>query len=138
MIDPDTKKRLTALLQLGCAHETAAAFCSLSTAEMKEAINADPDWRRDVERSEASCEVSHLSKLQEALQDSKNWRISQWWLESRWPERYARKANTVTDDQLAIFVDAIATVLADEIADENERQQVVVRLAELLAVIQSD
>ena len=137
MLDNDTKNHLIALLQNGCERDTAAHFCGLSAADVQQAIDGDEVWRRDVLRAEAAYEFRHLQKLQQAAGDSKNWRISVWCLESRWPERYARRAFTVAPQQLRQFVDQLAGVLNDEVSDVDCRERVLNKLATLVGEVES-
>jgi hypothetical protein len=128
----ETKQQLAALLQLGCGRETAAAFCGVDSCEVEREIESDSDLLREIRRSEARFEVAHLRKLQKAAEGEKNWRISVWWLERRWPERYARKAHAITIQQLEQFTDNLAEVLTDDLDDDHCREQIARRLKSLL------
>ncbi len=128
---PEIKRQLTALFAIGCDIETAADFCGVVVADVLSELERDAAWQYDLKRAVAGFEIQHLQKLQAAARDEKNWKLSQWWLEGRWPERYARKADVVTTTELTKFVATIGEIVGDEITDDELRDRVLARLEAL-------
>ncbi len=126
---PETKRQLAALLAIGCDIEKSADFCGVVVADLLSELETDVAWQYDLKRAVAGFEIQHLQKLQAASRDEKNWKLSQWWLEGRWPDRYARKADVVTTSELTKFVATIGEILGDEITDNELRDRVLAKLA---------
>lgn len=82
---------VVAAVRLGCDRATAARCAGWTMAQLDRRLAADEDFRREIERSEAVLELSHLRNVQAAAKDEKNWRASVWWLERSMPARYGKR-----------------------------------------------
>ena len=110
MNDTD-KAKVTGVLTLGADRATAAAYVGRTLDELHKQVEEDEQFGRDVRQAEAHAEVAHLKAVHDAAGDSKNWRASTWWLQAHHPDRYARKPNQVSEQQLNDFVERIVIEL---------------------------
>jgi hypothetical protein len=131
-ISSEEQARVLGVLTVGCDRETAAAYIGRSPDDITRAMRNDPSFAKEVRRTEASVEVSHMRNLRDAAKDPKNWRISVWWLERRCPERYgARTPGTVTTKQLRAFIQIVGENLNTDIRDPIDRERVAGRLRQV-------
>jgi hypothetical protein len=131
-ISSEEQARVLGVLAVGCDRETGAAYIGRSPDDITRAMRNDPSFAKEVRRTEASVEVSHMRRLRDAAQDPKNWRISAWWLERRCPERYgARTPGSVTTKQLKAFIQVVGENLNTDIRDPIDRERVAGRLRQV-------
>jgi hypothetical protein len=125
----EQKGRICGVLSVGCDWTTGAHIVGCSLADIRRAMQHDPQFSTSVRRSEAHAELSHMRTIQEAAKDAKNWRASVWWLERRAPERFgSRKAGAVTARQLKAYIGVLADVLAGRDAVGGSREETLARL----------
>lgn len=114
----DQRRRVIAALTIGASRDTAAAYVGVTRRELEEALAGDEGFAAEAQKSEATAEVSHLRNIHEAIKDQKNWRASVWWLKQTHPERYDRKPENITDEQLREFIhqllDKVSAVIPEE------------------------
>lgn len=131
-MEDQTRQQLTAVLTIGADRPTAAAYCGMTLPELETEIAGSEQLTREVARAEATAELKHLRTVHAAAEDPKNWRASVWWLRSRMPDRYGRKPDTVTNDELTEFAEQFFAAVADELDEEN-LDRVKARVDRLLA-----
>lgn len=130
-LTPAQKSQVCSVLAVGCDRQTAVDYVGCSLAELRRALVADRSFLALVRRTEASIELTHMNNVKKAADSQKAWRASVWWLERRSPERYARRADSVTPGQLRAFVELVGDVLDETVRDADDRRHVLARLAEL-------
>ena len=85
------KDEFCAAISLGCDRETARKFQGWTQEQLSLAIDNDPKFHQKLQRAEATAELTHVRNLNSAAAEPKNWRVSVWWLERRWPQRYGKR-----------------------------------------------
>ena len=123
------KAEICGVLSVGCDRQTAADFVGCALADIRRAMQHDPQFLARVRRAEASAELSHMRNVQESAATKKQWRASVWWLERRSPERFARRAGAITARQLKAFVAIVSDAIQNEVQNAEDRQRTLVRLA---------
>jgi hypothetical protein len=124
----EQKAQICGVVSVGCDWQTAANFTDCSLAGIRRAMRLDPRFAASVRRAEAGAELSHMRTIQKACEDPKNWRTSVWWLERRAPERFARRADVITTEQLKAFVAMLIDTLNSGQPTSSERSQLIARL----------
>lgn len=125
----EQKREVCTIAAVGCDRQIAARYLGCGVADLQAALEADPDFARDLAQAEAGAELVHMQNLKEAAQEEKNWRASVWWLERRSPDRYGRRdARAVSAAQVQRFVEALAAIIAEEVRHAEDRQRLLSRL----------
>jgi hypothetical protein len=127
-LSDEQQAQVCGILSVGCDRQTAADFIGCSLADICQAMQQDSEFLASVLRAEASAELSHMRNVQAVAKDKKEWRASVWWLESRSPERFARRSGAVTARQLKAFVKILVDTLSSEVTDADDRRRIIVRL----------
>ncbi|QDT01279.1 hypothetical protein [Adhaeretor mobilis] len=130
-LTPDQQEEVCRIALLGCDRETACLYVDCTQVELRDALNRDTAFRKRLRKAEANAEVSYMNTIHEAVKDSKNWRASVWWFERRNPERFARKAATVTARDLAAATAQFAAFVNEEIHDREDRERLLTRLDDI-------
>jgi hypothetical protein len=116
-------------LHVGCDRESAAKFARTTWAEVHAAMQADATFAARLRYEESLVELLHMTQLRKASEKEANWRISVWWLERLYPERYGpRGAGSIGPRELRKFMEQLGTVLIDEVHDVEDRERLVRRL----------
>jgi hypothetical protein len=114
------KREVCSIVLLGCDRVTACYFLGLDPEQLRREMADDAVFARQVLRAAASVEMHHMRCLHQASQDPKQWRVAQWWLERRAPDRYAaRRPNAISHEQLDTLLDRIAQIIVAEVSDEG-------------------
>lgn len=136
LLADEQKGQICGILSVGCDRETAANFVGCSIADIGRAMRLDPAFASSILRTEAGAELSHMSNVQQAAKEAKNWRASIWWLERHSPERFGpRGAGEVTVRQLRAFIDTLVGILSDEIHVEEDRRRVTAKLGQAISTL---
>lgn len=125
------------VLSVGCDRQTAVDIVGCSLRRLRSAMQSDAAFAARVRRAEASAELTHMRNVQELAQAKKDWKASVWWLERRAPERFARRAGSVTPRQLKAFIAVVSETLQEAIASAEDRGRVAERLRELADEVDS-
>jgi hypothetical protein len=125
----EQKGRIYGILAVGCDRQTAADYIGCSLADLRNMMQRDSAFAKDVRRAEAEIELKHMNIVQETARDKKEWRASVWWLERRSPERFGRRtAGAVTARQLKAYIAVLCDLLREGIPNDKERQTIIDRL----------
>lgn len=122
-IDKGTRETIGAMLAIGCDLRMAAWVVGRSPAEVKALIEEDKAFLREVQKGHSHFDYKHLSHLDKAAKDPKNWRVSMWLLERLRPERYEKqRPRTIKESQLMPLLRSMADALVDGLSDEAARE----------------
>ncbi|MEX2171857.1 MAG: hypothetical protein WD851_21230 [Pirellulales bacterium] len=77
------------LLAHGATLNFVAHFLGCSKRTIQAEARRDPEFRADLERADTEGAITVLRQFHEASR--KNWRASKWFLQERFPERFARR-----------------------------------------------
>ena len=134
MITETQQQDICRIVLKGCDRETACAYVDCTQPELRETLSENEEFGRRLRRSEAEAELRHMERIEAASKDEKNWRVSVWWFERRSPERFARRAATVTVSDVNQVIDQLEVLIAEEIKDATERQRLLTRLERIYRV----
>jgi len=127
------------MVSMGCDRETAYKYLGVTAAELRNELEQDQNFKKQLLRAEATSEFHHMRNMHNATKDEKHWRASVWWLERRSPERYARRApDAVTEAQLRQIIEALADAIAGEVANHEDRHRLLERLTQVAQRLQDD
>ncbi len=129
----DSQRRdLLAALSVGCDCETAAHYAGREPGELRQALDNDQQFARDVRQAQARVEITHMRNIYTAAGDVKNWRASVLWLERRAPDRFGpRKGRSSRPRERRTLVDELAKLIARDVKDQRDRQRLLAQLATL-------
>lgn len=125
------KEQVLSVLRLGCRRQTALDFAGIDAAELHAEMQHDPVFASDVLHAEAVAEVQHMSRIQAAAKDDRNWRASAWWIERQRQDVAASDASP-TRLHVVELVERLAQVIVTVLVDEELRQTL---LEQLLAAV---
>ena len=98
-ITDQQKDEFCAAISLGCDLETARKFQGWTQEQLSMALDGDPKFHQKLHRAEATAELTHVRNLNSAAAEPKNWRVSVWWLERRWPQRYGKRITRTSNEK---------------------------------------
>ena len=90
-LSDEQRRQILAVLRIGGDRETAVRVVGQTKASLQTALVNDPQFAQDVRQAEAAAKLIHMQNIHNAAQDPRDWRASQWWLERRYPARFARQ-----------------------------------------------
>lgn len=125
------KIEVCSILSVGCDRQTAADYIGCTLADLRRAMGADAAFLASVRQAEAGIELVHMRNVQQIATKKPEWRASVWWLESRSPERFARRAGTITPRQLRAFVAVLCDAVQQNVQNADDRARVIARLTTL-------
>jgi hypothetical protein len=129
VLTSEQKSQITAVISVGCDWRTAADYAGCKLADIRRAMQNDPQFAADLRRSQARIELNHMQTIRKAAEEPKNYRASMWWLERHAPERFGpRSAGVVTARQLKAYLAILASVLNGGDDGPMQRSEVLERL----------
>lgn len=128
MLTETQQQDICRIVLKGCDRETACGYVQCTQPELRETLSEDQAFGRRLRRSEAEAELRHMERIEQAAKDEKNWRVSVWWFERRSPERFARRAGTMTQADVNQVIDQLEVLITEGIRDEEERLRLLDRL----------
>jgi hypothetical protein len=115
ILDSEKRAKIVTVLTLGGTFALAAQHVGCSRVTIFRTAKRDPDFRKELDNAMASTEIQFLQTIQAAGKD--NWQAAKWALQHMHPDRYARKAFTMSladvKDLISQLLDAIAEVIRD-------------------------
>jgi hypothetical protein len=119
----EQKGRICGILSVGCDRQTAADYIGCSLSDLRNLMEHDAAFAKDIRHAEAEAELKNMRNVQDTAREKKEWRASVWWLERRSPERFGRRtAGSVTARQLRGYFTLLTQMLDDRFPDAKERQ----------------
>ena len=132
MLTEQQQREFVAVLATGCPAQTAAAAVGASLAELTATLRANREFAVQAARVEALLEVAHMKNIRHTSLHAHNWRASVWWLERRYPEKYARgNPQAVSPEVFRQLLRDVANAVNDEVGDERDRTRLTSRLTTL-------
>lgn len=118
------KAQICTVLSIGCDRQTAVDYTGCSLKQLRNAMRNDTAFATELRRAEASAELTHMRNVQELAKVKKDWKASVWWLERRAPERFARRAGSLTARQLKTFVAILSERLQENLANAKDQARI--------------
>ncbi len=132
VLDEAKKREICAILAVGGTRTTAAAYVGCHPNTIRNTELRDEAFAQALEQAESKHEVAQLSYINNAGKEGRHWRAAAWALENRYPGRYGRrKADRFTLEQVTHVLTQFAGVILDEVSEDDPRQRILERLAEL-------
>jgi hypothetical protein len=123
------KQNIIHLLSVGCSRSTAAHYVNCDPKTIYNTARRDPDFAERVARAENTAEFVFLTRIREAGKEPRYWRSAAWGLERMFPDRFgSRSPDSVTPQQLAVFIGRLSEILVEEIPVAKFRKMVLARL----------
>jgi hypothetical protein len=137
-LDETKQAAVCAVLAMGGTRTIAASYVGCHPDTIRNTELRDEAFAAALEAAESKHEVLQLSYINSAGKEGRYWRAAAWVLEHRYPTRYgARRQNLFTLEQTSYILAQFAEVILDEVTDDEQRQKILARLAELTAGLQA-
>lgn len=118
----DARQQLTRAVSVGCDLATAARIAGCPLSMVQAALDDDAVLHEEIQTAQAKFEFRHLMYLEQAASDVKNWRVSTWLLERRFPARYERRRpRSIRPSQVTPLLCSLAEALSEAVVDSDER-----------------
>lgn len=127
-LTPWQRDKLVEVILLGCDRATACDYVGCTPQQLAAQIDRDASLERELARAAAQAEVRHMSNVHAASRTEANWRTSVWWLDRRDQSRAAEAAAGPTERSLRELIQAMAQILAAELADVQLQRRLIERL----------
>ncbi len=132
VLDDATKGQILALAAMGLSRAVAARHVGCSEGALRNAVRNDAQFARALRRAKDAPELSYLTRIRKASEETKNWRAAAWALERGRPQRYARRRpETFTLAQMRHFVSLLCEAVIQEVP-ERMRSRLLDRLEPLI------
>ncbi len=134
LLTPRQKEQVLNVLRVGCRRQTALDFVGIGADELHSEMVRDAAFARDVLQAEAVAEIQHMSRVQSAAKDDRNWRASAWWIERQRQDVAATDASP-TRWHVVELVERLAQVIVTVLDDEELRHAL---LEQLLVAVETE
>jgi hypothetical protein len=136
VLNENQRQQVIAFVSLGCSQVTAARMANCSLADVEETISRHPELLRELVQAGCQIESLALKAIEEA--SAKNYRAACWLLERLYPERYApRKASATNQQDVLGFLSNVATLVKKFVRDPDDRNNLLTELIDLGRAMQA-
>lgn len=126
ILDATKRAQICAILTVGGTKRAAAQYVGCSPRTIHNTASRDPEFKRQLEQTQISPEITFLKTLHTAGQEK--WQAAKWALQHMYPDRYARKAATMAlvdvKDLISQLLAAIVKVIPDSATRAAVRRKV--------------
>ncbi len=132
-LGPNKRKRVLALLDMGCSRRAAARAVGCSPTTITRTVQRDPEFAAELAEAESRLETHLLESVRNAAKNDRYWRAASWLLERKYPIDYKpRDPKLYTSDQVTQLINAVFNALREEL-NEEQLQRAAAKLDALLA-----
>lgn len=132
-LGPNKRKRVLALLDMGCSRRAAARAVGCSPTTITRTIQRDPEFAEELAQVESRLETQLLENVRKAAKNDRYWRAASWLLERKYPLDYKpQDPKLFTSDQVTQLINAVFNALREELTEE-QIQRATAKLDALLA-----
>jgi hypothetical protein len=132
-LTPAERSDILRLLPAGGDLISICNFAGVTQARLRLEMKRDPEFEKEVARTEASAELGHMGHIGKAAQDPKLWRSSAWWIERRSRLRAAGDGRALSEAHSIEMVDELALIIMDEVPKPAVHCRIIERM---MAVIE--
>jgi hypothetical protein len=135
VLDAQKRSEVCAILAMGGTRATAAEYVGCHPDTIRRTARREPEFADQISQAQSRHEMFHLRSINAAAGDTRYWRAAAWALEHIYPDRYARKAGSISPEQIQLILQELAESLLKHLPDNDERRTVrakIVRIAEKL------
>jgi hypothetical protein len=126
------KGKIVALLTVGCSRRLAARVVGCAPGTIARAAARDPAFAADMREATGSVEAFYLRQIRKASQKEQHWRAAAWALEHMFPQRYARRPEQFSFEQVSQLMVQMLSVVCDEVPVARFRHNIAKRCNELV------
>jgi hypothetical protein len=129
----DERKRgvVCGILAVGGSFQLAAQRVGCSRQTIRNTANRDPVFRKQLHEAQTNPEILFLNTIREAGQQAKFWPAAKWALQHMNPDRYTRKARTMSLSEVRELISQMVGAIAKAIPDAHVRAEVRRRIYKL-------
>lgn len=132
ILDAVKKREICAIVAMGCSRAIAARYVGCHPITIRRTTLYDEEFAAALEQAESQHEVVHLSYINKAAKDGRNWRAAAWTLERKYPSRYGNNPpHLFTIEQVSHVLEQFAEMMLAEIPDTEQQNRILSRLADL-------
>jgi hypothetical protein len=132
------RSEICAILAVGCSRTTAARYVGCHPDTIRNTAKREPEFAEALAQAETKHEIQHLAHINAAAKEGRYWRAAAWALERTHPDRYGRRRPySVSPEQLSQALAQFASIILEEVTDEELQERIFERLSELTEKLQS-
>lgn len=124
VLDAKKQAEICAILAMGCSRRCAAGYVGCSVNTILNTARRKPEFAAALLKADAQQEVTLISRIHAATKRTDGWRAAAWLLQHTRPDYYARRADTMTPEQVAGVLSQFAEILSRGIRDAEDRARV--------------
>jgi hypothetical protein len=132
-LTPQQQSEVIAILSVGCSRAAAARCIRCTPYILRREILENSSFAEQVAKAEEGIELFYLTRIRSAAMKEQYWRAAAWTLERRLPNRYGvKKPESLTAEHVQQFMVKCMQVIADELPNKEQQEELINRLAEEL------
>jgi hypothetical protein len=124
VLDESKRQTICSILAVGGTYGLAAHAVGCARQTIRNTANRDPAFAKKLQEAKANPEVFFLSTIRKAAQDPKYWTAAKWALQHMYPDRYMRKAWTMSIAEVKDLVSQLVGSIVQVIPDRHMRAEV--------------
>ena len=115
-LGPNKRKRVLALLDMGCSRRIAARAVGCSPTTITRTMQRDSEFAAQVAEAETQSETQLLESVRKAAKNERYWRAASWLLERKNIRDYKpRDPNLYTPDQVSQLIITVLDTFREEL-----------------------
>lgn len=136
-LDETKRREVCALISAGCGIDDAARYVGCAASTIRREADRNPQFDERLRRAALAAELTPLNDIRQAAK--KYWRAAAWLLERANPQRFGKQdVRFLKPEQFGQYLDLLAGIVRQEVADEATRQRIAQRLLELRDLIERE
>jgi hypothetical protein len=129
ILDDAQRREIIAIVAVTKSWSRAADYIGCTVGVIEAAARRDLEFRFQLQKAESTPAIVNMNKINVAAKDVRHWRAAAWVLERLYPEDYAlRRPRSMSTEQIRRMLYEFASMILDEIVDENARARIDDRL----------
>jgi hypothetical protein len=129
ILDDKRRAAIIGVLSVGGTYALAAQRVGCCRRTIFRTANRDPKFRRQLNRAKSRTEYQFLKTIERAGKD--NWQAARWALQHVHPDRYNRRAFTMSLAEVKDLISQFLEAIAQEITDSKTRMAIRRRIKRL-------
>jgi transposase-like protein len=131
ILDETKRREVCAILSVGGTRAMAARYVGCSQRTLRRAAQRDLRFRQQLRKTEISPEITFLKTMLNAGSDVKHWQAAKWALQHIYPDRYARRPQTLTIEQTKDLISQVIKSIGKKVPDPKTRAAIHRQIAKI-------
>jgi hypothetical protein len=124
ILDESKRQKICGVLVVGGTYQLAARAVGCSRHTIRNTAKRDPAFAEMLQKAKANPELFFLNTIRQAALEPKYWPAAKWALQHMYPDRYSRKAWTMSIAEVKELVTQLVGSIVEVIPDRHIRAEV--------------